>query len=242
MPESRFHGSRAALIQRLRALPAQLAGRSDPTGDTADMLTALGVELLSITRENYVVKARGGTDEAGVTWKPLSARYVAYKRRHPGLTGKRTAAAKKGRAGRPLLTNAQDKLWRGIFASTMRRLMNQGHSQAAAAGQAAALAWAMVKRAGGKTILGEYGGTSVEIGRDTGRLLASLSPGSSENILRTGRGEVTIGSNVEYALPFHMKRPILPDADSFPAVWWDRLAEVLGDACGRLVARSVGGY
>lgn len=246
--EQRFTGGKAALMQRLRELPALLSGKGgDPSGDVERLLRALGVEALSIVREAFVVKSRGGVDEAGISWPPLSPRTIAYGRRHPGLSAKRKAAAKKGRPGRPLLTAAQDKLWRGVFTSTARHLASTGEKNATA--QAAAMAWAMVKRQGGKTILLEYGGVKVEVMRDTGRLLSSLSPGSTDNLLRVGQGEVVVGTNVVYARRQHEgnaarklpARRLWPEADGWPAVWWDRLGDVLRDGVKAVVGRAVGG-
>lgn len=247
MADAVHRGSRAALMDRLRELPGMLAGRvSDPSGAVDAMMTAVGVEALSIIREAYIEKARGGTDEAGLSWQKLSPRTIAYGRRHGAtLARKRKAAAKAGRPGRPLLTAAQDRLWKGVFASTARRLTLAGEKNANA--NAAALAWRLVKAAGGKTILSEYGGTKVEILRDTGRLLASLSPGTPDNILRVGPGEVSVGTNVVYARTHHEgrgkvpARPLWPELDSWPQAWWDRLEEVVADGVAGMVRRAVGG-
>lgn len=221
-----FKGRRLDLYQKLALLPAVAAGRVEGPGDMARSLwRAVGIEALSVIRESFVAKARGGADEAGITWKPLSAKYVAYQRRHPGLNRKRAYAAKAGRASRPLLSAAQDRLWRAVYARELARLRAKGSSDPS--GSAAALAWALVKRAGGKTILGQYGNAPVEIGRDTGRLLASLSPGHPDSILTAERGVVTVGTNVTYAKHFHAKRPLWPER--LPQAWQDRLAATFRD-------------
>lgn len=245
MDQTTFHGSRAQLMERLRQLPKLLSGRTIASSDVASqVLGALGLQALSLIKEAYIVKARGGTDEAGISWAPLSPKYVAYSRRHPGLARKRAAAAKAGRARRPLLTAAQDKLWRQIFARSLRRFQRAGRGDAK--GAAAAIAWATLKRAGGKTILAEYGNRPHEIGRDTGRLFNSLSPGSApaaaneDQIFRTDPGAVTVGTNIAYAAPFHKRRPLWPDEANIPASWWQRLGETLGDGI-EMVLRQLGG-
>lgn len=232
MADAVWRGNEAELMRRLARLPLLLGPQG---GEQARRLArALGVEALSIIKEAFIEKGRGGSDQAGIKWEPLSARYVAYGRRHKGLTRKRTAAGKKGRSGRPLLTDAQDRLWRGVYASCLRR----GDDSATAARKA----WGVVKRAGGKTIIGTYGGAAVEIGRDTGRLLASLSPGANENVLIAQPGSVRVGTNVKYAPFFHAKRPMWPaDPERFPQAWKDRLAGIVEQYVRNSLGRMLGG-
>jgi len=233
----------AEVLAVIAALPDILAGKTpDPTGLVASALQALGVEWLTITKDAYVTKARGGTDEAGIKWAPLKPETIAYGRPHPGLNARRKKAEAKGRAGRPLLTDALDRLWRGVYASTLRRLAKGGTGTADQKGQAASAAWGVVKAAGGQTILGRYGNVAVEIGRDTNRLLNSLSPGNPDSSIGTVPGGVTVTTNVEYAAPYHAKRPIWPDDTNgytVPQVWLDRLAEILGDWLILVIERMV---
>lgn len=226
-------------MQYLRSLPQLLAGKvSDPTNAVQGLLGAVGLQALALVKEAYITKARGGTDEAGISWQPLKPKTVAYGRRHAGLR-------RKGNGKRPLLTAAQDKLWRGVFARAYRRLNAKGDKDAA--GNAAALAWAVVKRQGGKTILGEYGGTKVEIGRDTGRLLNSLSPGtapmptSGDQVLRVETGSVAVGTRVPYAEAFHRKRPLWPDESRIPDAWWQRIGQTIAEGIGNLLRRAGNG-
>ena len=227
-----FRGTRADLYRRLLALPAVLAGKAPDTDGTArKLLEALGIQALSLIKDAYVTKARGGTDAAGIKWDPLDPRTIAYGRRHPGLNQRRKYAASKGRGSRPLLSAAQDKRWRQIYAA----MLNKFRGDADASAHAAAVAWSVVKREGGQTILGKYGGAQVEIGRDTGRLLASLSPGAPDNILRTTAGAVTIGTAVQYAPHFHKKRPIWPA--NFPPEWKAAMEQIVAEALALAVQR-----
>lgn len=236
-----YRGTREQLRLRLRQLPGVLSGRvPDPTGAAESIRQAVGIEALSILKEAYVAKARGGTDEAGIRWAPLDPKTIAYGRRHPGL--------KRGRGPRPLLTKQQDELWRGVFAGTYRRLAAAGDENAG--GNAAALAWVLVKARGGKTILGEYGSRPAEILRDTGRLLNSLSPAHPDNVLRQQPGEVSVGTNVVYAERHHRgdpgrnlpARPLWPDdGDRWPATWTQRLLDVVADGVRDLTRRLAGG-
>jgi len=221
-----WSGTDEQLRRRLEELPSLLDHRG---GRLATLLArAIGVEMLTIVKEAFVEKGRGGTDAAGISWAPLSPAYVAYHRRHKGLQGRRSRAAKAGRSARPLLTAQQDRLWKSVYASCLRR----GDDEATAARKA----WGVVKQAGGKTVLEAYGNEKVEIGRDTGRLLASLSPGGGDNLLDANPGVVRVGTNVSYAMHFHKRRPMWPeDPGKFPQVWLERLATVFAEFVRRAI-------
>ena len=234
MDQARATSNRQQLRELLGNLPMLLSGRSNPIGAGERVRTAAlkagAVELLSIIQEAFIAKARGGTDEAGISWKPLDRKTVAYGRRHPGLASARGAAKGKGRASRPLLTDAQDSVWRAVYAQSLRRL---GSAEAAAA------AWAVVKGMGGKTILAEYGGVTVEIGRDTGRLLNSLTAGTPDSLMEILRNSVVVGTNVEYAGYFHAKRPLWPDR--LPDVWQERVAQAMATGLMQALAQEMRG-
>jgi hypothetical protein len=227
---------RDALLAELCDLPKALAGAVPDRGDIVrTALQAVGVEALTIIRDAFLTRARGGPDASGIVWKPLEPETIAYGRRHgPTLTRQRRLARKAGRERRPLLTLTQDQLWRALYA----RAIAKGEKH----GAAAARAWAIVKARGGKTILGEYGSTPVEILRDTGRLLNSLSPGAPDNRLEAAGGRVAIGTNVAYAQAHHEgnpskglpKRALWPDA--WPDVWIERLVVMLKDAVAAILS------
>src|SRR5262249_17840054 len=103
-----------------------------------------------------------------------------------------------------------------------------GISDRDAAAQAAKHAWAVLKAEGAKTKLATLGGRSVEILRDTGLLLKSLSPGvqSADQILKTTPGAVTVGTN---RMPWHHRgipgrlpaRRFWPEPGAFPDGYLD---------------------
>lgn len=223
--------------QRLRELLADLrrlaAGASAGAGRQLahDCLMVLGVEALAVVREAFLAKARGGTDAAGLAWEPLSPRTVAYGRRHPG---------KSSRHLRPTLSAAQDARWRRLYAGVRAARIRAGDDPATAGRIAAGHAWNVLKAAGAQTVLQRYGGRKVEINRDTGRLLASLSPGAAGNALEVaGPTTVAVGSNVEYARHVHARRPLWPEARMWPGEWLERLATVLARALAAYVRREV---
>lgn len=254
-----FRGSYAQAREISQRLARIIAGQSDDAiGIARGVNLAIGVAALSDIKADFVRKARGGTGEDGVKWPPLSQKYLAYGRRFgPGEKAALKKAAGLGRANRfgvgentGLLTAAQLKRWKSIFRQVMlKAALSMGETEAKA--KAAAIAWATLKREGAKTKLEVFGNRQVEILRDTGILLNSLSPGqlgggalpTSYNgptdeggdmqILRTVRDGVFVGTTVPYA-GVHQHgsttknipaRPFLPR--SVPAKWlarWNRVA------------------
>jgi len=217
---------RQVVAELPRALAGQRAG-AEARAVARAVLEAVGIEALAIIKEAYIDKSRHGTDAAGVKWRPLSPATLAYRRRHPRLTRQRGRARRAGRAKRPLLTAVQDRTWRRIYVAMLHRKKT--------AKEAAMLAWAVVKRMGGRTVKAVYGAVGYEIGRDTGRLLNSLSPGAPQNILRVRVGQAVVGTNVAYADAFAAVRPFIPE--NWPDVWQERIARVMADT----IAVALGG-
>lgn len=218
-----FRGSRAELTRLLRLAAAIAAGRvSDPTGVALGLQLRVGVAALSQVEQDFVVKSRGGTGVDGVRWPPLTRATIAARRVTPG---ERKAAGIKGRRVRGLLTPAQDRRWRAIFASRLARLRLLGVP--GAKGIAARIAWAVLKSEGAQTRLAVFGGRQVDIGRDTGRMFRSLSAGvedrpsgEAEQIFRAFPGRVIVGSNVPYFPKFNAKRQVLPRGNAIPQAYW----------------------
>jgi len=258
-----FRGTRSD-ISRLANLVGRILSGTEPDqhGIAKGFALTLGFAALSDIKDAYVMKSRGGTDEMGVTWPKLSQAYVAYHRRFgPGEKARLKQAAGLGRAHRTapgnkpgLLTKAQLKRWRGIYSGLLRRFMlSEGEREAKS--HAARIAWSIVKKEGAKTMLEVFGNRQVEILRDTGVLLNSLSPGQltgsgenigylkpggaggSEQIMEAEGGHVIVGTNVAYASR-HQRggdgvpaRPFLPDEQHpVPRVWWERWLAVANRA------------
>lgn len=213
----------------LADLVLAVQGRSDATGLLQAFTLRLGYGLLSCFYQAYLTKAKGGTDESGIRWDPIKRETVAYSRPHPGLEGKRQQAAAEGRPGRPLLSREQDTLWRRSYAEHYHRLEGEGESSPS--GHAAAIAWMITKRAGGKTILDTYGDTPVEIGRSSGRALNGMamavrSQASNDDCqVREQPGQVEVAMRVSYMVHFHKKRPLWDGSRPFPRAY----REVLDD-------------
>lgn len=255
-----FRGNRMQARQIARQLKDALTGRaSDPFGLAKGVFMAVGLAALSDIKDDFVRKANGETGEDGVKWPDLSPAYKAYGRRFgkgeqtalkaaAGL-GKKHSRGVDGKKG--LLTADQQKLWNKIFASRLARfLLSLPEGQAKA--RAAQIAWAEVKRAGGKTMISVFGSRKVQILRDTGVLLNSLSPGEltgttyqkpsgdggDDQVFEAISNGVIVGTNVPYAGVLNNgsaakgipARPFLPKIT--PPVWQARWSKVAQQAIG----------
>ncbi len=230
--------SKAQVRQILRDLPALCTGGKSGASAVARVLfVRMGLAALDKIRTAFVTKARGGTDEAGERWAPLSPLTIAYSRRH--RTGKKWTSKKIRGGVRPsaALTKAQQAQWWSHYKNFLGRYRgNKAH--------AAAAAWISIKAAGATTLMQRYGQTQVEILRDTGLLLNSLTPGAPADtapsspprkphqVFRTGRGEVIIGTSREWAGTHHNgvpgripQRRLWPRPGQWPASWWQSILE-----------------
>jgi len=216
-----------------------LAGRSNFAPELVrGVQLRVAMVLQSLVAQSFLTKSRGGSDDTG-EWAPLKKETIANRRRGPG------DPKPKSQGPRPYLTASFDKEWRKIFATRKAWLMGKfGMGEQEAGALAAAQAWATVKRMGGQTKLEALGNRSVETGRDTGRLFASLSPGvsSPDAIMRLDLGAIVVGSNVSYAAGFHAKRPLWPRDGRIPSSWQQPLLDAMRrgitEAVALLLSRS----
>lgn len=239
-----FDGTRAELHQLLRAFPAIVAGSApDPMGIAKGIQLRVGVALLSKIQQAFIVKSRGGVGEDGIQWPALKRSTVAQRRtsaserKELGLTGQRT---------RGLLTPAQDKRWRALFAATKNQLMAKfGLSPQAAGARAAQMAWAVLKAEGAQTKLDTLGNRKVDTLRDTGELFRSLSPGVEDRpsgaegqVFQVQPGRVIVGTNKK---PWHHRgvpgklpaRHLWPPDGNLPDPWWGAILAAGQRGCVR---------
>jgi hypothetical protein len=249
-----FRGSRDDARRIVRRLAPLLAGKEpDELGIARGVHMVVGVAALSDIKQDFIRKSRGETGEDGVKWKKLDPKYLAYGRRF----GRGEQAALKTAAGlgkgnrfapggnKGLLTAGQLKRWRQLFTMhTMRLAMSNSIEEAKS--KAAAIAWATLKAEGAKTKLMVYGDRQVDIGRDTGILFNSISPGEiggtglsatyskptapggDQQVFELIENGVVVGTNVAYAAAFNAKRRFIPEGDKVPEVWlarWNAAAD-----------------
>ena len=257
MPEHtvNVHAKRREVATLLRRLPEIAAGRR---GGAAVFVRAmhvrLGLAALGHIREAFVVKARGGTGQRLEQVFAQCAEEALDRRRHltlpragtPALSGARSPKPKARAKDRPswMLTEIQRKRWWEVY----RRKLAQYRGDKA---HAAAVAWLVLKDEGATTLMATYGGASVEILRDTGLLLSSLTPGAPpaeaesspprrpHQAFRLGRGEVVVGTTRPWARTHHEgvpgkipQRRLWPPVPRWPAAWW---ADILTQARDGLI-------
>lgn len=248
MQQVTYKGSSAGLRSILANLPLILSGRApDPFGVAQAVQLRVGVALLSQIQQDFLTKSRGGTGKDGVQWKPLKRETIAARRTTKAELKSLGAGGKRVRG---LLTPAEDKLWRAIYARNLAKLRHH-LGEAAARAKSAQIAWAELKRRGAKTRLDVLGGRVVDIGRDTGRMFRSFTPGvedqpsnETEQVFDTPSGAVIVGSNVPYFPRFHNARPCWPQDGTIPPAWEPALIAAAGRGMIRAVeilARHGGG-
>lgn len=227
-----------ATIQRV---VSKASKSKDQNKATNDLLIRLGVILLNHIKEAFIAKANGRTDEAGERWAPLSPSTIAYSRtagRRGPARGGRTRS-EKGRSGRPsqALSKKQQERWWALYRQGLA--MFKGDK-----GSAARRAWSIVKGEGATTLFDKYSNRTVQILIDSGKLLRSLTAGTSnpDNVFRVGQDEIVIGTSRKGALAHHNgvpgklpQRRLWPPTDKWPDRWWKDLA----DETARSVVKSL---
>lgn len=235
-----FHGSRADVEAIVARLPAILAGTDPVAADQVEqILLRGGVALLSKIQQAFIVKSRGGTDEAGISWPPLKRATIAGRRI---TTAEKRATGVTGRRERGLLTPAENRRWRKYYATALawlRLSLPEGEAKA----RAAQIAWTKLKKEGAVTRLALFGGRQVDMLRDTGELFRSLSPGvgaDAGQILDGKPGRIIVGTNKK---PWHHagipgklpSRPFWPVDGTLPESWWDAVRDAIGRGLVELV-------
>jgi hypothetical protein len=241
-----FQGNRADVRRLTNRLAGMLSGREpDSLGIGRWYLIAMGFGALSDIKDAFIEKSRGGTDEMGIKWPPLSNSYLAYQRRFgAGEQAKLKKAAGLGAGHRyapgnnkGLLTAEQLKRWNKLYATYFNRLL-LSLPEPLAKTRAAQFAWVDLKKEGAKTKLDVFGNRQVEILRDTGILFNSLSPGvmsrsdpqsssyqkpskegGEDQVFELQAGGVTVGTSVPYAAVHnfgHPSKPKMPKRQFIP--------------------------
>lgn len=251
-----YRGTKREAKAAIRRIVGMATGRvPDVIGVQRGMALAVGVAALSDIKDDFVKKADGQTGEFGGPWRELSPEYLAYQRRFG--KGEKTALKKAAGIGRGnhyapggkngLLSFSELKLWKKIYFQMVQRFL-LSYPVAEAKAFAAQVAWAQLKREGAQTKLNVFGHRKVQILRDTGRLLNSLSPGEltgevmnanytkpsgeggANQIMELLTRGVIVGTNVVYASRQNAMRPFIPTEGNVPTVWWNRWAIVANQA------------
>lgn len=241
-----YRGTRQDLLLQVAQLSAILSGRAaDATGIAKAFLMAIGYAALADIRDAYVKKARGGTDAMGVRWAPLRPRTIANRRVGPGDRN-----------------NANVQAWEQARKRELRRIQREFERQegdlydrfllsmdaAEARRRARQIASRRATEQTGMTKIQALGSRNVEILRDTGVLMNSLTPGvlsasgssmtysppsgegGQHQVFKIGPGEVIVGT-IDKKAATHQngdparnipQRKILPEeSDTIPADWME---------------------
>jgi hypothetical protein len=227
--------SQAEVMRELSRLGKLISGGASGAGGfVRAMQIRVGLAILQRIKAAFIVKARGGVDECGDRWAPLSRHTVAYTRKHPGVPRKRpfwdhhpSFAAKPAQ---------RDRWWSLYFKFKAR----YGASQAGKR-RAAATAWMVLRLEGKapKTLMERYGDVKVEILRDRSILYNSITPGADadsaplfpprvkEQVFRPGTGQAIIGTTRKHARSHHdgipgriPQRRLWPEPAKWTTPWW----------------------
>lgn len=260
-----FRGTRYAAKQLAYRLVSMLTGRApDSLGLARGVFSTIGYAALSDIKDDFVRKASGQQGEDGATWPKLSPKTIAARRfgpkdkKLPHIAG-RLAAEKAARAE----ISATDRALRKKQKAAIKARLLLSLPADEAEKQASKLMVANLKRRGSlkvtrytkQTRVDVFSQRQVEILRDTGVLLNSLSPGEisgdgrsvsyvpphddggEDQVFRLFDSGVIVGTSVPYGLT-HQEgdatrkipaRPFLPTR-GVPRAWAERWAEAGCDA------------
>lgn len=192
------------------------------------LLTSAGFVLLSKIRAAFIIKSRGGTDEAGERWAPLAPATIAARASRDRGRGSR---ASKRRSARPSLETLRKEIIKGKGSRGGKRgkqyVMTKANS----------------------ILFDKYGGKSrTDILVDTGELLESLSPDikSASRVFRDAPGSVTIGTSRKWAASHHYgvpgkipQRRLWPKPSRWPNSWWDSVLKQVQQGIVEMIVQQV---
>lgn len=240
------------LRRRLSLLMAALAGR-----ERNDLIEGaklrVAVAFFSKVKEAYIIKARGGIDETGMSWPPLSPKTLAYGRHTQSGKSRvlKTTAKKQQKAGANKYQSlrAYNVAYREALARFSLSL-----PKAEAKRRAQNVAFYVANKKSGPTKIAAAEtlrpGADYDILRDTGILLNSLQPGivtggtyspKEGQVVESEGSILAVGTNVEYAATHHYgrkhipARPLWPKPSNVPQSWKTAFA----DAMQRGIERAV---
>jgi hypothetical protein len=212
----------------------------------------IGQSILDSVHQNLQLMSEGREGEGNVTWQPLTAKYVVYKRlpigNFPGLTapgGPPELAFRR----RGLVNGAQLRTWKNLFREGMYsyesgRSVISDLSTREAKRIVAGKAWKDIKKySGAKSMIEELRNIQVPMMKRTGAGFRSLEPATlieygvramytrkPDQIFETDGNRVSVGTSVGYMVRHHtgmlrsgIQRRLWPE--TFPAIWLSRALE-----------------
>lgn len=221
-------------------MPGILSGRI-PDGRGGELARGfalrLAVTAMANVKQAFIVKARGGTDEAGDKWKPLAPSTIANRMRKgkAGVVNRRRVKA--GQAVRRAQRDVRHaQTFRKTLVSEIRLNAAQERLEKARRQYAESA-------------------SNIEILKDTGRMFNSFSPSSggllnTDGSLDVRPGVALFGTNVQYAKFHHYggskpgrppQRRLWPEPSHWPQAWWDDLREAAQTAARKVSQELIRG-
>lgn len=201
--------SQSRLKQALSQVPHNL--ESNDTGKA--ILVAMSNALLIKIKEAFIIKSRGGIDEAGDRWTPLNPKTIAYSRSP-------RSRVEKGRSSCPSqsLSKKQQERWWDLYRQGLA--IHKGDKA-----RAAKRAWFILKSEGAKTLFDKYAHGKPDILKNSGKLLSSIG---IKGII-TNSIEIHADPKIcPYAAAHHNgvpgklpQRRLWPPVKNWPQNWWD---------------------
>ena len=248
-----FVSAQDMLVDRLMQLSKAIDGETNKAELAEAICRAIGFAVLSDVHQAFVTKARGGTDALGIKWKPLSPKTIARRRVGPRDKKANPEIGKRER-------------WVKKRTKELIPKYEMAHPRKKAEKIARAVAEHEYTRSSGKTKLSLLSKRSVEILRDTGVLLNSLTPGQlvvgpgihdysappleggTQQVFIVRPGSVTIGTKVEYADQHQYgtkripARPFLPPDEQreLPSQWVDNAKDAIQQALIAMLPKYFG--
>lgn len=203
--------SKAEVLRILNSVPSEAV-----KGGPADaILVGAGTATLRRIESAFLVKSRGGTDETGERWAPLSPATIAWRIRKKQKIETKLDLAKR-------------ESWWEFYREALSRYKDRG--------AAIRTAWARIRKGGGVPAFDKYSASSVPILIDTQALIESLSVGSqsAHSIFRVTPGVLELGTDRKGAADHHTgirgklpQRRLWPHPSKWTPEWWQ---DVLYDA------------
>lgn len=241
--------NRPELVAFLRSLPGRLSGRvQDPQGIGRGFAARIGWVFYMLVAKSFATKGRGGTDEAGDSWPPNTAAYLAYTKGR----AKHRKNRHSYRINRTAHLDAHDrKVWaRANTEALAENVLSMPYHEAKAA--AAVTAWAATRAFGADTLISTYGKMPDQVLVDRGDLRRSLQqgdivetpgvdadyrPADGNQVYEQSTGQVVLGTKDPKAAYHHnskklkhgdgqrgtVRRRLWPE--SLPDGWWREIVE-----------------
>ena len=210
--------TRAAIKTALQSVPQGVASNYSVSRDEA--LENAGTAILAHIHEAFIVKSKGGTDDAGDRWAPLSPVTIAIRKRRDGKSSVRT-----------LLDKKRKRVERGDNRTpAQRRAQN-------------------IIKGGKARRRNRYDSDRDDILVDTGALLDSLSPWSDspDKIFKVTGNGVTLGTRREGAMDHHTgvpernipQRRLWPEPTNWPDSWWQDIKDEVVQSVVRSIVEKM---